>query len=152
MIAVANHEGGYSYEQQEDLEAIAPAITQALQRKRSEEALKLSNIYNRSLIEASLDPLVTIGRDGKITDVSGATELVTGYSRNDLIGTDFSDYFTEPEEARKGYQQVFMSLCSPRIDLSKAFIQIMGSRVIVGFVPVLKRTNLDYLCINFRDI
>ncbi len=108
LIAVANHDGGYSYEQQEDLEAIAPAVTQALQRKRSEEALKLSNIYNRSLIEASLDPLVTIGRDGKITDVSGATELVTGYSRNDLIGTDFSDYFTEPEEARKGYQQVFM--------------------------------------------
>ena len=56
MIAVANREGGYSCEQQEDLEAIAPAVTQALQRKRSEEALRLSNIYNRSLIEASLDP------------------------------------------------------------------------------------------------
>ncbi len=108
LIAVANRENGYSYEQQEDLEAIAPAVTQALQRKRSEKALKLSNLYNRSLIEASLDPLVTIGRDGKITDVSGATEMVTGYSRNDLIGTDFSDYFTEPGEARKGYQQVFM--------------------------------------------
>jgi hypothetical protein len=24
-----------------------------------------------------------------------------------LIGTDFSDYFTEPEKAREGYQQVF---------------------------------------------
>ena len=24
-----------------------------------------------------------------------------------LIGTDFSDYFTEPEKARKGYQEVF---------------------------------------------
>ncbi len=107
LIAVANHEGGYICEQQEDLEAIAPAVTQALQRKRSEEALRLSNIYNRSLIEASLDPLVTIGPDGKITDVNGATELITGYSRNDLIGTDFSDYFTEPEKARKGYQQVF---------------------------------------------
>ena len=91
---------------QKDLEAIAPAVTQAFQRKRSEEALKLLNIYNRSLIEASLDPLVTIGPDGKITDVNVATELITGYSRNYLIGTDFSDYFTEPEEARKGYQQV----------------------------------------------
>ncbi len=107
LIAVANHEGGYSCEQQEDLEAIAPAVTQALQRRRSEEALRVSNIYNRSLIETSLDPLVTIGHDGKITDVNVATEQVTGYSRNDLIGTDFSDYFTEPEKARKGYQQVF---------------------------------------------
>jgi hypothetical protein len=32
---------------------------------------------------------------------------VTGVPRNELIGTDFSDYFTEPEQARKGYQQVF---------------------------------------------
>jgi PAS domain S-box-containing protein len=76
-------------------------------RKKAEEALRLSNIYNRSLIEASLDPLVTIGPDGKIMDVNGATEQVTGYSRKELIGTDFSDYFTEPEKALKGYQQVF---------------------------------------------
>jgi PAS domain S-box-containing protein len=77
------------------------------ERKKAEEALRFSNLYNRSLIEASLDPLVTIGRDGKIKDVNGATEQVTGYSRNDLIGTDFSDYFTEPEKARTGYKQVF---------------------------------------------
>jgi PAS domain S-box-containing protein len=75
--------------------------------KESEEGLRLSNIYNRSLVEASLDPLVTIGRDGKITDVNTSTELVTGYSRGELIGTDFTDYFTEPEKAKKGYQEVF---------------------------------------------
>jgi PAS domain S-box-containing protein len=77
------------------------------ERKKAEEAIKLSNIYNRSLIEASLDPLVTIGYDGKITDVNIATEQVTGYSRNHLIGTDFSDYFTEPEKALTSYQKVF---------------------------------------------
>ncbi|MBI4813073.1 MAG: PAS domain S-box protein [Methanobacterium sp.] len=58
-------------------------------------------------LEASLDPLVTIGPDGKITDVNQATEKVTGYSREKIIGTDFSNYFTEPDQARKGYQQVF---------------------------------------------
>jgi len=83
-------------------------ITQDItERKRAEEALKFSNIYNRSLIEASLDPLVTIGSDGKITDVNNSTENATGYSRDDLIGTDFSDYFTEPEKAKEGYQRVF---------------------------------------------
>ena len=40
LLAVANHDGGYSYEQQEDLEAITPAIMEALQRKRSEEDLR----------------------------------------------------------------------------------------------------------------
>ena len=83
------------------------AFIDITERKKAEEALRFSNIYNRSLIEASLDPLVTIGRNGKIKDVNGATEQVTGYSKNELIGTDFSDYFTEPENARTGYQQVF---------------------------------------------
>jgi PAS domain S-box-containing protein len=52
--------------------------------------------YLRSLIEASLDPLVTINTDGKITDVNEATIKATGVSREELIGTDFSDYFTDP--------------------------------------------------------
>ncbi len=83
-------------------------VQDVTERRRAEEAIRLSNNYNRSLIEASLDPLVTIRPDGKITDVNVATELVTGYSRKELIGTDFSDYFTEPEKASKGYQQVFI--------------------------------------------
>jgi len=63
--------------------------------------------YARSLIEASLDPLVTISPEGKITDVNEATIRVTGVQRDKLIGTDFSDYFTQPDKARDGYQQVF---------------------------------------------
>jgi PAS domain S-box-containing protein len=63
--------------------------------------------YARSLIECSLDPLVTISAEGKITDVNEATIRVTGLPREKLIGTDFSNYFTEPEKAREGYQQVF---------------------------------------------
>src|ERR1017187_10517136 len=63
--------------------------------------------YARSLIEASLDPLVTINMDGNITDVNEASVKVTGVRRENLINTDFSNYFTEPEKAREGYQQVF---------------------------------------------
>ncbi|MDD5222425.1 MAG: PAS domain S-box protein [bacterium] len=77
------------------------------ERKRAEEAVRRAVVYNRSLIEASLDPLVTIGSDGRITDVNRATETVTGCAREELIGTDFADYFTEPEQARAGYQRVF---------------------------------------------
>jgi PAS domain S-box-containing protein len=76
-------------------------------RKRAEDALRTASAYNRSLLEASLDPLVTISAEGKITDVNKATEKVTGYSRDELIGTDFVDYFTDTSRAREGYQQVF---------------------------------------------
>ena len=71
------------------------------------EELRLASTYARSLIEASLDTLVTIGADGKITDVNAETESITGRSREELIGSDFSDYFTEPENARAGYQKAF---------------------------------------------
>lgn len=77
------------------------------EREEAEEALRLAGMYNRSLIEASLDPLVTIDGDGRITDVNAATEQITGFPRAELIGTDFSDYFTDPEKARTGYRRVF---------------------------------------------
>ena len=77
------------------------------ERKRAQEALNAASLYTRSLIETSLDPLVTISTDGKIMDVNKATEFVTGVPRERLIGTDFSNYFTEPEKAQQGYLQVF---------------------------------------------
>ena len=83
------------------------AKRRAAEAEAERKAAKLASAYNRSLIEASLDPLVTIGPDGKITDVNAATEAATGRSRAELIGTDFSDYFTESEKAKAGYQQAF---------------------------------------------
>jgi PAS domain S-box-containing protein len=73
----------------------------------SEEALRAASRYARNLIETSLDPLVTISAEGKITDVNAATEKITGMTRDQLVGSDFADYFTEPEMARAGYQKVF---------------------------------------------
>jgi PAS domain S-box-containing protein len=76
-------------------------------RKVADAKLRSAALYARRLIEASLDPLVTIDRDGKISDVNEATEKVTGCTREQLIGTDFSRYFTEPEKATQGYRKVF---------------------------------------------
>ncbi|MCG2776317.1 MAG: PAS domain S-box protein [Desulfobacterales bacterium] len=75
--------------------------------KRAQEGLQESARYARALFEASLDPLVTISPEGKITDVNSAWEEATGLPRDKMVGTEFSHYFTEPDAARKGYQQVF---------------------------------------------
>lgn len=76
-------------------------------RAAAYESTLAASLYARSLIEASMDPLVTISREGQITDVNLATESVTGVARDRLIGSDFCDYFSEPEKARAGYRQVF---------------------------------------------
>ena len=74
---------------------------------RDVTAQKLLSKYSLSLIEASLDPLVTISTEGKITDMNEALVNVTGWEREKLKGTDFLDYFTEPQKARDVYLEVF---------------------------------------------
>jgi PAS domain S-box-containing protein len=74
-------------------------------RKRAEE-LRIAN-YARSLIEASLDPLITINTEGRVTDMNQATVNITGLTRKKLTGTHFFNYFTEPQKAREVYQEVF---------------------------------------------
>lgn len=70
-------------------------------------AQKLRSEYSLSLIEASHDPLFAISPEGKITDINNASVTVTGVSRTKLVGTNFFDYFTEPQKAREVYQNVF---------------------------------------------
>ncbi|MBF0344515.1 MAG: CHASE domain-containing protein [Nitrospirae bacterium] len=94
------------------LSSRAERITQIVKERTEEliaaqEMLKRANIYNRTLLEASIDPLVTITGEGKIGDVNKATEHITGFSRDEIIGTNFSSYFTEPDKAMAGYKMVF---------------------------------------------
>ncbi len=77
------------------------------QVKARTRELEEAGAYTRSLIEATIDPMVTITPEGKIGDVNAATEAVTGCSRAELIGKDFSDYFTDGDKARAGYRRVF---------------------------------------------
>ena len=105
-VALANSQ---MFEMLEENQKELKMHTENLERLVEERTkkLELSSLYARNLIEASLDPLVTINAKGKITDVNKATELATGCSRKELIGSDFSNYFIEPEKAELGYKRVF---------------------------------------------
>ena len=67
----------------------------------------LKEKHSRSLIEASLDPLITINTKGKIMDVNRAAINIIGMSREKIIGTDFFHYFTERQKASTIYKEVF---------------------------------------------
>jgi len=63
--------------------------------------------YASSLIEASLDPLITINMNGKIMDLNQAKVEVTGVSREKLIGSNFIDFLTDPLKATLFSLEVF---------------------------------------------
>lgn len=110
-LAIANIELDYQKEEkgkraEELIIANIELDYQNEEKEKRAEELVIAN-YARSLIEASRDPLFTINLEGKITDMNNASVKITGVSRENLIGSHFFNYFTDPERARLVYQKVF---------------------------------------------
>lgn len=76
------------------------------ERKELETRLAEVATYVRGLIEASPDPMLTINSDGRIADVNKRAEEMVGLPREQMIGTDYAIYCTDPEKARKAFAQV----------------------------------------------
>jgi PAS domain S-box-containing protein len=77
------------------------------QRRKYEEKMRAAWLYARNLLEASIDPLITINVEGKITEVNSMTEQITGIKRDKLIGSNFVNYVTEPDRANRGLKIIF---------------------------------------------
>ncbi|MDP3814767.1 MAG: PAS domain S-box protein [Pseudomonas sp.] len=74
-------------------------------RVRLEEQLREQQTYLRGLIESSVDGLITVDPEGFITDVNEQMCRMAGYAREELIGSPFKQYFTEPERADSGVKR-----------------------------------------------
>jgi PAS domain S-box-containing protein len=72
----------------------------------AQRALRDQQFYTRSLIESNIDALMTTDPSGVITDVNQQMEALTGCTREELTGTPFKNYFTEPERAETGIRLV----------------------------------------------
>lgn len=78
-----------------------------IELEKYSDNLKIASEYTRSLIEAIRDPLFTLSPNGIITDTNEASVQATGVLKENLIGSEFSQYFTEPKLAKKNYLEVF---------------------------------------------
>lgn len=118
-LLIANKELLFQSEEKEKRAAELTFANKEIAQKTKElllarEQIELAGViisrtwrYNRSLIEASIDPIITIDEDGLIIDVNTAVENATGLPKNKLIGTNFSEIFSNPEKAISYYQTVF---------------------------------------------
>jgi PAS domain S-box-containing protein len=89
------------------LQGVFAGARDITEQKTLEQQLRDQQAYNRGLIESSVDGLITVDPAGTISDVNDRMCQMTGYTRTELIGTPFADYFTEPERARNGVQETF---------------------------------------------
>ena len=76
------------------------------ERKRLDQSLRDQQFYTRSLIESNVDALLTTNPQGIISDVNKQTELLTGCTRDELIGAPFKDFFADPDLAEATIKKV----------------------------------------------
>ena len=76
------------------------------ERAQLDQRLSDHQLYTRSLFEANIDALMTTDPSGIITDVNKQMEAFTGCTRDELIGTPFKNYFTNPARAEAGIKRV----------------------------------------------
>jgi PAS domain S-box-containing protein len=89
------------------IRGVFAAARDVTDQRTLEHRLRESESYTRGLIEASLDALVTVDRNGRITDVNRQMELATSCGRAELIGSSFDRYFMEPGRAADAIRQTF---------------------------------------------
>ncbi|MBI4188099.1 MAG: GAF domain-containing protein [Chloroflexi bacterium] len=101
MVGLANKENGYSNEDMETVEALAPAIVQAMVWKRTEDKLRQSEERFAKAFHASPMALaITRLVDGCFVDVNDAYLHLFGYRRDEVIGhraTELNMY-NDPEQ------------------------------------------------------
>src|SRR3954463_10260894 len=69
------------------------------ERMKLDQRLRDQHFYTRSLVESSIDALMTTDPRGIMTDVNKQMEALTGCTRDELIGAPFKNYFTDPARA-----------------------------------------------------
>ena len=98
MIGLGNRQDGYSLEEQEDVEAIVPAIVQAFVRRAAEEALQRERDVLQAVIDgAKKSHLVYLDRNFNFVRVNKTYAATCGYAPDEMIGKNHFALYPHPE-------------------------------------------------------
>ncbi len=76
------------------------------ERMKLDQRLRDQQFYTRSLIESNSDAIMTTDLRGIISDVNQQMSLLTGCTRDELIGAPARKFFTDPERAEEAIARV----------------------------------------------
>ncbi len=100
---------------------------------RAQEELRESQAYNRGLIEASLDGLLTVDQELVITDVNESLCQLTGRPRTELVGSRFPDHFIDPDRAAEGVRRTLRNGSVTDYELVLAHRNGADQEILVSF-------------------
>lgn len=85
--------------------------------RKNDEALINSSKRQSSIIEASLDAIITADEEGRITEYNLAAETVFGWTREEMIGAKMEDTIIPPmyREAHKNGMKRFLETRKPNV-------------------------------------
>src|SRR3989475_629526 len=87
------------------LQGVFAAARDITEQKKLEQQLRDSQAYNRGLIEASVDGLITVDPTVALSYVNEPMGRLSGYTRQELIGTAFADHFVDTDRATAGVKE-----------------------------------------------
>jgi PAS domain S-box-containing protein len=96
-----------------------------------DQRLRDQHFYTRSLIESNIDPLITTDLRGMISDVNHQMEMLTGRTRDELIGAPFTSCFTEPQRAAEAITRVLQESKVTNYELTA--LARDGTKTVVSF-------------------
>ena len=71
------------------------------QHKKAVEALRLSEQYSRSIINCSLDMIITVDTERKIVEFNNSAQNIFGYTLDEVVGKNISMLYADSDEGKK---------------------------------------------------
>jgi len=104
------------------------SIRYAIERKRSEEALRQSEVTVRAIFENSLDGIVIFEDSGKCLEANAAAAALVGVPRDQLIGSRLCDF------CERGLEEVWAGLAGTKSGRGEFWMQPKnGARRLVDY-------------------
>ena len=138
-----------------DSKSLTRAIRYSIERKLTEEALRKSEEYFRSITQNSADIIIIVNKLGIITYVSPSTERFTGYKTTELIGKSAFTFITAADGVRAVYD-FGKAILTKEIDITN-FFHIKhknGSEIILEGLGknLLDDPAVEGFVMNVRDV
>jgi len=106
-------------------------------RQRHESEIRQSEALKTAILEASLDPIITINEEGSVIECNPTAQRVFGLERDQVLGRSFAELLIAPSD-RERFQSLLRSSGEPSADSAEHYAggELTARHAVRGEVPV----------------